>query len=282
MSARTSSYYVVICILVVALALTVGSIVGKRGAEPSATYYCKEGTVSAAYASSSVALALSDGRHMVLPQTISGSGVRYASGTTVFWNKGDNAFVTEGNATTYSDCVAGTETVAYDDTTFTDASRTFVFSFPSDFVLSAEQGYTQDWALESTSTGMMLAQVYVPKTFMPKTNFGDAKFTVGVSGDPDAIASCLAPQFGSREKVSTAMIDGTTFAAFSFSDAGAGNFYDTTSYRALKGGECWSVEYTIHSSNIYNYPPELGIAPFDETKMKNILEGMARSFRFLK
>ncbi len=44
-----------------------------------------------------------------LPQTISASGARYASKdeSIVFWNKGNTAFVTEGNPNniTYKDCV---------------------------------------------------------------------------------------------------------------------------------------------------------------------------------
>lgn len=56
-----------------------------------------------------VVVQLSDGRKFSLPQTLSGSGIRYAdsSGTFVFWSKGDTAFVEEGaNQTiTYRDCV---------------------------------------------------------------------------------------------------------------------------------------------------------------------------------
>ena len=55
---------------------------------------------------SRVRLALSDGRHLVLPQTRSGSGARYANAgeSIVFWNKGDTAFIEEDGRTTYRDC----------------------------------------------------------------------------------------------------------------------------------------------------------------------------------
>ena len=46
---------------------------------------------------------------LYLPQTISASGARYASNndSVVFWNKGETAFITEGNpnSPTYKDCV---------------------------------------------------------------------------------------------------------------------------------------------------------------------------------
>ena len=56
--------------------------------------------------SGKVALTLSDGRKMTLPQTISGSGIRYANSdeSIVFWSKGETAFITENNVETYSNC----------------------------------------------------------------------------------------------------------------------------------------------------------------------------------
>jgi len=56
---------------------------------------------------SSVDLVLSDGRTLQLPQVISASGARYANEdeSFVFWNKGDTAFVEEGEAITFQDCL---------------------------------------------------------------------------------------------------------------------------------------------------------------------------------
>jgi len=56
--------------------------------------------------SGKVDLALSDGRRMSLPQTISASGTRYATSdeSIVFWSKGESAFITENNIETYADC----------------------------------------------------------------------------------------------------------------------------------------------------------------------------------
>jgi len=76
-----------------------------------ATFKCKDGkSIEATFFADSVALKLSDGRDMEVPQAMSGSGARYATKdeSFVFWNKGDTAFVTEGSDDnqTYSDCVA--------------------------------------------------------------------------------------------------------------------------------------------------------------------------------
>jgi membrane-bound inhibitor of C-type lysozyme len=72
-------------------------------------YACADGkAIAAAYYSDRVDIALSDGRTMSLPQTISGSGIRYANADElfVFWSKGDQAFATEGdpNTPTYAEC----------------------------------------------------------------------------------------------------------------------------------------------------------------------------------
>lgn len=76
----------------------------------TATFKCKEGkSIDATFYADSVDLKLSDGRSMKLPQVMSGSGARYATAdeSFVFWNKGDTAFVTEGDDNmTYAECVA--------------------------------------------------------------------------------------------------------------------------------------------------------------------------------
>lgn len=81
-------------------------------ADPIATvkYACADGkTIAATYYAGKVDLALDDGRTMSLPQTMSGSGIRYANAdeSFVFWSKGNNAFATEGDPDkpTYADCV---------------------------------------------------------------------------------------------------------------------------------------------------------------------------------
>jgi membrane-bound inhibitor of C-type lysozyme len=82
-------------------------------AEPAAeaSFTCYAGkTIAATFYPDSVELKLSDGRSLILPQAMSGSGARYANTdeSFVFWNKDDTAFITEGNPDkeTYSGCVA--------------------------------------------------------------------------------------------------------------------------------------------------------------------------------
>lgn len=93
---------------------------GQCAAEPNAqtttvraNFGCDGGkSVAAVFTNgpqSSVALTLSDGRKVSLPQAMSGSGARYANAdeSFVFWNKGNTAFIEEGGKTTYAGCAAG-------------------------------------------------------------------------------------------------------------------------------------------------------------------------------
>ncbi len=93
----------------------VSAVSSARAADAIATvkYSCAGGkTIVATYYSDKVDVVLSDGRVMHLPQTMSGSGIRYADAdeTVVFWSKGKTAFVTEGKGAkqTYADCAETT------------------------------------------------------------------------------------------------------------------------------------------------------------------------------
>lgn len=71
-------------------------------------FSCNEGKyIIADFYNRSVFLYLSDGREINLPQTISASGIRYANEneSLVFWSKGDTAFITENNDSTFKDCI---------------------------------------------------------------------------------------------------------------------------------------------------------------------------------
>jgi len=130
-------------------------------------------------------------------------------------------------------------------------------------------------------SGLRLFALTIPKAFEPQTNFSDAVFNVGMSGNADAVSRCLVSENASAQTAaSKTTINGTVFTVFRFTDAGAGNIYETTSYRTIHANQCWAVEYTIHSAEIGNYPPEYGLKPFDETKLHDVLDRIAGTFRF--
>ncbi len=248
-------------------------------------YSCAQGKIDAVFASSSVMLMLPDGSMLTLPQAVSGSGFRYESGTNVFAGKGSDATLTQNGLITYGNCLAGTNTDTNSTAgmkTFTDSGKTFSFSYPEMFtVTGSNAGYTMDWSSGSSQLGLVLAQIQIPKSFQANTNFDDAKFSVGTSADAAAVKNCLTANSASPLKTETVMINGTAFTKLTYSDAAAGNRYDTTSYRAVRNNQCYAIEYTIHYGNIQNYSPDSGVKEFDEAKVQGTLDSIARSFSFL-
>ena len=97
--------------LVMPCLLATGAYAQDQDPVATATFVCADDkSIVAKFYPDEVALTLSDGRGLALPQVISGSGARYANGdeSIVFWNKGNTAFLTEGSDEnmTYKDCVA--------------------------------------------------------------------------------------------------------------------------------------------------------------------------------
>lgn len=171
--------------------------------------------------------------------------------------------------------------------TFVDPSNSVSFVYPNQFLVSS--GTSSDtnfpntiWMANSTDQGTLIATMEIPASYMPKTNFRAAQLMVGMSSDAHAVADCLAalPNRGMGAPTLTT-IDGVPFVKFSMGDAGAGNFYNTTSYRTVKNNICYDIEYIIHSTDIGNYSPDQGISAFDSAKITNLLEGIVQSFRII-
>ncbi len=173
--------------------------------------------------------------------------------------------------------ITGTEQPAPTNKTFTGSGITF--QYPS--AMNVDESTDASWRNNTEVSGQLIAQVTIPDTVQPSTNFRDAVFRVGTSNNVQAMKECLTPTNGERAK-GTVVINGVTFNKLTLTDAGAGNFYDTTSYRAIRNNQCYAVEYTIHSTNIGNYDPNQGIKEFDTQAMVGTLEDMVQSFAFVQ
>jgi hypothetical protein len=166
--------------------------------------------------------------------------------------------------------------------TYTDSGHTFTFEYPSQFTVTSGSGTSTDWMTNATTSGKLLATLIIPRSFEPKTNFADAKFTVGASSNAAAVSTCLSvPPSGGPVQKNVVTINGVSYTKYTSGDAAAGNFYETTSYRTVHNGQCYALEYTIHSTNLSNYSPDQGITQFDKAKVQNTLEGLVQSFKFL-
>jgi hypothetical protein len=162
----------------------------------------------------------------------------------------------------------------------------FSIAYPIDF--ETEDNYpavsSTDWRINSNGqTGVQYFLLTVPRAFEPQTNFSDATLTVGASSKPDAIFQCMTPDQSGEEAMATssATVNGIPFTVFRSNSAGAGNYYQTTSYRTLYNEQCYAIEYTIHSSQIANYPSSYNLQPFNEQKIDLLMQNIVGTFKFL-
>lgn len=159
----------------------------------------------------------------------------------------------------------------------------FSLAYPLDFPVTTGSAKvpSADWSLAAHGTlGNLILTLTIPKAFEPQTNFSEAKLTVGTSAAAKAVASCTIAGQGEVTN-GTKDIGGVTFSVFAAGDAGAGNLYESTSYRALHNGRCYAAEYTIHSTQLANYPSEYGLTQFDKTKLTDVLDRIVGTFTFL-
>lgn len=219
------------------------------------TFQCNLGkTIHAAFYPDSVDLTLSDGRAMTLPQTMSGSGARYANSgeTIVFWNKGNTAFITEGATDTYSGCIQISDAVP-------DPSWLTFASSQSGFSLRYPPGYTVNggYVYEGLGPGHDITGVSftIPASKTTGTNLAsDTRVSVEtLPGVADCTADLFLPAGGPAP--TTVTENGTEYSVATMSDAGAGNFYDTTVYALVGSSPCLAVRTFIHYNNAANFDP---------------------------
>ncbi len=212
-----------------------------------------------------VALTLSDGRSFTLPQTISGSGIRYANAdeSFVFWSKGNGAFVTENNQQTYSGCVAVAPASAELPQIFASSTAGFSIRLP--------EGYTPDesYRYQEVGPGKDVAGIKftIPAAVAAGTNLSVDTY-LSVEEVPQTLL-CTAALFLEKGRGTTAYMipdGGTDYSVASSTGAGAGNRYDETVYAIPGTNPCIAVRYFIHYGVIQNYPEGV-VREFDETAL---------------
>ena len=169
--------------------------------------------------------------------------------------------------------------------TYTNQKFGVSLKYPAAFqVQPGQTGPLAEWSLYGLTNGSEIASVNIPRSFEPRTNFGDATLRIGVSTEATAVKECLSPpsSFGYKDAFTRRIIGGIVFQEFTRSDAAAGNYYEFTSYRAVRNGGCEVLEYVIHSSNIQNYPPESKIKEYNKQIVIDVLESMLDTVRFIK
>lgn len=147
----------------------------------------------------------------------------------------------------------------------------FSFFYPEKYVFNPVMGY-QYVANNS------LVRVDLPESDFTGTNLGEASFIVGASRDEKAINACLKPADEENAASSIESINGTEMKVFNGVGVGAGNIYETKSYRTVKNGICYEATLLLHSGNIGNYEPGT-VEEFNHEKALNGLIEILNTFK---
>lgn len=175
--------------------------------------------------------------------------------------------------------------------TYANQKFGLTLKYPATFQLVAgKSGPLAEWQLYGLTNGVEIVSVEIPRSILIRTNFGGASLRVGVSIEATAVKECLNPpaSFGYKDAYTQRVIGGVVFQEFTRSDTGAGNYYEFTSYRAVRNGlsgqtsGCEVFEYVIHHTNIQNYPAEAGRKEFDRATIITSLESILDTVRFVK
>lgn len=213
--------------------------------------------------SGKVDLALSDGRTMVLPQTVSADGGRYANAdeSFVFWAKGNGALVLENNEQkSYIGCILIAPQPQ--DTTLTQ-----VYANSGDgFSIRLPQGYTLDekYRYQGLGPKKEIAGIRfgIPASYATGTNLGSDSY-LSIEGIPQT-ASCSAGLFLERPgQIQTIVNNDVEYTVASSTGAAAGNRYEERVYAVSGTNPCIAIRYYIHYGVIENYPSGT-VREFDE------------------
>jgi hypothetical protein len=126
--------------------------------------------------------------------------------------------------------------------------------------------------------------VNIPRSFQSRTNFDGASLVAETNSDKNVVDQCLNPPAdqGFTDAFDQRMIGGTVFHTFTHQEGAAGNFYELTSYRAVRNGSCFVFTSLIHYDDIGNYPPESGIKEYNKASVTNLLETILDTVHFTR
>lgn len=241
------------------------------------TYLCKDGkNIDASFfeavASTSLTgqrvlggsakLVLSDGRNYDLPQTISASGVRYATANEdfVFWTKGNGALVLEDNAEkNYLNCilVEPAEVGVVLPKTYANDTGTFSLRLPS-LLSSTEDGYAIDEDFKNQISPLKIidgVKFTVPTKMATGTNLSGDTY-LSVESIPNT-QLCSADLFMENNVATSTFSDnGVLYSTATSSEAAAGNRYEEKVFAIVGTNPCIAVRYQVHYGVMESYEPD--------------------------
>jgi len=301
MKTKTYSGAIILVIMVIIAVVAIVRMQTQKatqGSQPIATisYACKDSkAIVAAYyqgesrpaqspdkppiPGGSVNLALSDGRTMILAQTISADGTRYANPdeSFVFWSKGNGALVLEDNKEkSFIGCIQ----VAVDpgglSQVYASGSEGFSIRYPADY--PAGEAYTY----QNLGPGRDIngTKFTIAPSIAQDTNLGEDSY-VSVEEIPQ-VKNCTADLFLDQSaKAHVVTLGDVEYSIASSTGAGAGNRYDETVYALPGTNPCIAVRYFIHYSVFENYPAGT-VRRFDESALRNQFDMIRRTLTIVQ
>lgn len=223
----------------------------------------------------SVEINLSDGRQLTLPQTISASGIRYASTSedVIFWSKGNTAFIVENDIQTFSGCIAIAPDPGGLPQIYASSTTGFSIRYPEGYIVNSSYQY------QALGPGKEINGVKftIRETMATGTNLSSYDTGISVEKVPD-VADCQAKLFIDDPNASSSEItDNNTLYSIAYTNgAGAGNFYEENVWAIPGANPCVAIRYFIHSMNIGNYTPG-AVREFDKQALINQFDAIRRS-----
>lgn len=202
----------------------------------------------------SVTVALSDGRSMTLPKTISADGMRYANSdeSFIFWGKGNGALVLEHNQEkSYIGCilVAPAPTGQALPTVYSNGNEGFSLRLPEGYTVNEKYTY-QALGPKKSIAGI---QFTIPTSLTKGTNLSTDSY-ISVEQIPKS-QTCTASSFLAGQPAAKNTTEhGTEYSMATATDAAAGNRYEETVYALVGTNPCIAVRYFIHYGVFENYP----------------------------
>ena len=221
-----------------------------------------------------VEIALSDGRSLSLPQTVSPAGVRYAlqDESFVFWTDSNKALVSEKNTQKdYVGCIRIAQQLPGTNLSrvYVDSKTGFSLRLPGTDV-SDQDGYMANntYRYQAPSPGKEISGVSfsVPSSMTQGTNLSSDTY-ISVEWLP-GLQNCFASSFfGDKNVVNLNLTENnTTYSVASMTDAGAGNHYEEMVYAISGTNSCVAMRYSIHYTDIENYEPTT-VKEFDKAAL---------------
>jgi membrane-bound inhibitor of C-type lysozyme len=222
-----------------------------------------------------VSLSLDGAPSVLLPQTISADGSRYATKdeSLVFWSKGSGAMILEsGVEDKYQNCIIVKDDPGNLSKVYLDEANQFTLRYPSDYVV--DDSYTYD--LIGPSRSISGVKFSIPASLATDTNLSNDTY---ISFEHLAIPNCTPDNFVSSEQaINVIKIDDENFSYLmaSTTDAGAGNRYEEYVYAIDGASPCLAIRYFIHYSVFENYP-EGAVTQFDKSALLAQFDAIKKS-----